>query len=249
MIPRAYGVALALPAVFAALVMVTSAANGYRGRGPTILSEREVRVAPRTRDRSVAELWLEWTEPGGMPGAWITPASLAALGFDVSVEVSDPRADGHYRRQLSRRAFVAFELNGPAWEAAVADRAATAPEPPPEPAGRNRILPDIRSYGSRLVPVAVDVDAAALAQRYSDARTHLITAGVVRIARFERAGGLPYLGGMLANINPRRIQVPAAHAASLPVRSTVEGLAESGYTVSVMYGSRWEPWVVGIERP
>jgi hypothetical protein len=129
----------------------------------------------------------------------------------------------------------------------VAERLAMAPEPAPGPPPRGG-MQDIRAYGSRLVPIAVAADAAALAQRYPDPLTHLITAAVVRIVRFERAGGSPYLGGTLANINPRRIQVPAAHAAALPVRGLAERTGESRYTVSLMYGRRWEPWVVGVGR-
>jgi hypothetical protein len=231
---------------FAAAVLAASAANGRAARGPTILSEREATVTPRTSDRAVAEVWLGWTEPAGAPGAWMTRDVLAGLGFDVSVDPADPRAGEHYRRQLSRRAFAAFELDGPAWAAVLAQREAAPPVSAVGARGIDAAAEDGLRFASRLVPVAVATDAEPLAERYPDPRTHLIAAAIVRISRFETPGRAPYVGGMLQNIDPRRIQVPSTHAAALPMDARVD-MRQSRYRLSLMYGARWEPWVVAVD--
>jgi hypothetical protein len=241
-IPPLHIAALALPVVFALTVLASTAANGRAARGPTVLTDRDVLLSVRNDDRAIAEVFLGWSEPAGLPGAWVSPDSLRSLGFDVSVDPSDPGAATSDRRPLSRRAFVAFEIDGPAWRAILAERG--SPEPPP----------DIASGGARmsgptprLVPVDVDLDADVLAARYQNPQTHLIAAAVIAVRRFERPGGAPYLGGVVLNLDPRRIQVPVEHSASLPVRRIIESPA-SAFTVSLMYGRRWEPWVVDVSR-
>jgi hypothetical protein len=240
MIPRAYAVPFVLPVLFAAAVLAASAVNGRSARGPIVLTEREATLSPRSADRSVAEVWLGWTEPAGRSGEWLTRDALAALGFDVSVEAADARAESHYRRQLSRRAFAAFELNGPAWQAVLADRERL------QRAGQPVPVEGLGGIGSRLVPVAVDRDAAVLALQYPDPRTHLITAATIRVVRFVVPDGAPYVGGTLVNIDPRRIQIPSAHASNLPRREQGEDPQRRPYTISLMYGSRWEPWAAAV---
>jgi hypothetical protein len=246
MIPRVYLLSFVWPIVFAITVLAASAANGRTARGPTILSEREATMTPRTSDRAIAEVWIGWTEPAGRPGTWIAPDALEALGFDVSVDAADARAAEHYRRQLSRRAFVAFELDGPAWAAVLAERQAAPRLSEVVPRGVDAAAEDGLRFASRLVPVAIARDADTLAERFTDPRRHLIVAATVRPVRFEPPGGAPYVGGMLQSIDPRRIQVPSAHAASLPAGARGD-VGPSRYTVSLMYGARWEPWIVGVQ--
>jgi hypothetical protein len=247
MIPRAYLLAVVWPVAFMLTVLAAWAANGRSARGPTVLTEREAPVRPRTSDRAIAEVWLGWTEPAGAPGAWMTRDDLTALGFDVSVDPGDPRAEEHYRRQLSRRAFVAFELDGPAWAAVLAQRQAAPPVSDVLPRGVDAIAEDGLRFASRLVPVAIAPDARTLAERFTNPRTHLVTAAVVRVARFDPplTGGTSYIGGMLRTIDPARIQVPSSLAASLPMSARAD-VRQSRYTVSLMYGARWEPWVMGV---
>jgi len=241
MIPRVYVIPFVLPAIFAAIVLAATAANGRSGRGPTMLTEREAGLTPRTRDRSIAEVWLGWSEPAERSGAWLTRDALEALGFDLSVDASDQRAESHYRRQLARRAFVAFELDGPAWQAVLAESNRD------EAVAERGAMAGPRVNGSRLVPVAVDRDADALAQRYPDARTHLIAAATLRVVRFELPAGAPYIGGRLLNLDPQRIQIRAELAAELPLWTP--GTRErTPYAISLMYGSRWEPWVTEVGR-
>lgn len=241
MIPRAYLLAFALPIVFAVMVLGASAANGRSARGPTVVSEREATLGARSSDRSIAEVWLGWTEPAGRPATWMTRDVLDGLGFEFDVAPADPEAAPYYQRQLSRRAFVAFELDGPAWQAVLDERVRA------QGSGERAPVDGRRTNGSRLVPVAVDRVADVLAQRFPNPGTHLIAAATVRVALFRPPNGTPYVGGMLVNIDPRRIQIPAERAASLPRRSPEENPQSTPFRISLMYGARWEPWVVDVE--
>jgi hypothetical protein len=238
--PRALVAAFVLPVVFTALVLVSTMANRRDGRGPTVLTARELVIGERNDDQTIADVWLAWTEPAGLPGAWVTRDALAAVGFDVSVDPASGEAADFYRRQLMRRAFVAFELDGPAWQAVVADRRRNEPAVAQE--DRDRLL----STASRLVPVAIGPDAATLVARYPDPRTHLISAATVGIMRTDPVGEPAYLAGMVMNVDPRRIQVPAALAGNLPSRRFDAELQP--FSVSLMYGSRWEPWIASVDR-
>lgn len=238
---RAQAAALALPVLFAAVVLASAAANRRDARGPTILTEREVSLGFRSDDRSVPELWLSWSEPAGPFGAWLTRDALGALGFDVSVDAGDPQAEVHYARQLARRAFVAFEFDGPAWQAVLDDRART------EPPGAPLTADDFRRSGSRLVPVDVALDPAVLVRRYPDPQRHLITAAAIGVRRYETAGGAPYVGSALIDVDPRRIQVPVDQAADLPP-GRIDERERPRFRVSLMYGRRWEPWVADVSR-
>lgn len=242
MIPRLHIAAFALPVAFALAVLAATAANRSEGRGPTVLTDRDVLGGIRSDDKSIAEIFLGWSEPAGVPGVWIKPETLRSLGFDLSVDPSAPEAPIRYRRPLSRRAFVAFEIDGPAWQAVVAERGNPTPGP-----GLAPFSGGARLDGPRVVPVDVDLDADALAARYPNPQTHLIAAAVIGARRFEYPGRGPYIGGVIMNLDPRRIQVSSDLASNLPMRRITDSQAFA-YSVSLMYGRRWEPWVAEVSR-
>jgi hypothetical protein len=92
--------------------------------------------------------------------------------------------------------------------------------------------------------VAVTRDAAALVKQFPDPRTHLIARAYVGIGRFQMSAETAYVGGILASVEPRRIQVPPELAARLPRQDRTRAMAP--FNVSLMYGSRWEPWVANL---
>jgi hypothetical protein len=166
------------------------------------------------------------------------PDLLRDLGFDVSVDPAAADAGEHYRRVLPRAAFVAFELAGPAWQALLAAREREAgPDGPPRPG-------DPRSTGSRLVPVDAAREAATLATRYPNARTHLIAAATIGMRRHTEPGVEPYLAGWVMTVDPREMHVPRELAARLPPRDRRD--EQPSFTVEIDYGRRFEPWVVGV---
>jgi hypothetical protein len=235
----------AIALLLAAPILITVAAVGRAqvnradGRSPIVLTQREVRLTPRDDDSSAAVLSLAWTE-GDQRTTWATRDKLRELGFDVSVHPDDLGAEAHYARQLQRDVFVAFELNGPAWQNVLAARERSEVAGQPVPAD------GLRGAGSRLVAVDADRDGAALAARYPNAATHLITRAVMRPSRVKPPSEPAYLYGTIVNILPRSIYVPEPWASQLPRRQFEAN--QAGYTVSVRYGRSWEPWVVRVER-
>jgi hypothetical protein len=226
---------VALPIVYTAAALAFVALNRRGGREPIVLSSREVLLSLRNDDDSAARISLIWHRGPFEGDTWFGREKLRELGFDVSVDPQSPDAERHYRLALPRRAFVAFELDGPAWQAWLAEQ---------ERQDASAALRDeFRRTWSRLVPVDAARDADALMARYSDARTHLIAAAVVQLSRIAPPRETPFLSGIVANIDPVRIRVPRDLASRFPPQ---ESRAALGYSVSLRYGRRWEPFVVDV---
>src|SRR5262249_19090429 len=107
--------ALVLPPLVAAAVFTEVAVNRVDSVGPIGLSERELSLLPRSGDNSVATMVLQWQQRTSRNGGFDC-VKLQALGMDCAVSPTSSDAPRHYGRMLPRRAFVAFELSGPAWE-------------------------------------------------------------------------------------------------------------------------------------
>jgi hypothetical protein len=242
-------VASAVPPVVTAVVLVLAALNRAGALEPLVLSERELSLRPRSDDNSVATMDLQWQQQVSRDG-WFDCVKLEALGLDCGVEPGDVDAARHYGRLLPRRAFVAFEMGGPAWEKLMAERArdmeAGARQGTPV---RARAADDFREHSSRLVAVDADLDAATLRQRHPDPTRHLITAAVVRAVLMAPLGELPYITGMVERVDPGALYVPTELATQLPAaRRAFDPGQRPRYRVSVRYGRRLEPWIVAIGR-
>ena len=227
---------LAFPIVYTAAALALVALNGSGGREPIVLSSREALLAFRNDDDSAARVSLIWHRGPFERDTWFGREKLRELGFDVSVDPQSPDAERHYRLALPRQAFVAFELDGPAWQAWLAEQER-------EDASA-ALREEFRRTWSRLVPVDAARDADALIARYSDARTHMIAAAVVRLSRIAPPLETPFLSGIVANIDPVRIHVPRELAIRFPPQDSRAAL---GYSVSVRSGRRWEPFDVGVQ--
>src|SRR6202035_290539 len=169
--------ALAL-VVLANAVVLTGVARNRSGTDARVeLTERECPLVKSLKDDDDSGMALELTAhwPNGLsedgsPG--IDRETLRALGFDVSMPLNSPRADGFYRRALPRDAFVVLEMEGPAWRRWLveqqqhADLAATQ--------SQALDLDWERRMGTRLFYVAAGRDPEALRQRYPDRAHYLI---------------------------------------------------------------------------
>lgn len=149
---------------------------------------------------------------------WIGRDAVEALGFDMSMEAASPEAARHYGRMLPKQAWAALELEGPAFDA----------------------LPHAaRVEGSRLVPVDLARDPETLVDRYPDAGRHLITAAVVRVFWRDPPGEPPYVTAGIDAIAPSRLHIP---------RDLARTITGERHRVSVVYGRRFEPWIVAASR-
>ena len=158
---RAFAIALLLPIWVTGATLASVSRNRSGGRDPIVLSEREVFVSPRSDDNTTATLWLAWQPSAGMNARMAARAAEAAGDPAASGDRVPSSSSRMEDRSLPRQAFIALELNGPAFRALPVERE--------------------RERTSRLVAIDIDPDARVLAQRYPNARTHLISAGVVRV--------------------------------------------------------------------
>src|SRR5262245_6589082 len=130
---------------------------------------------------------------------WLTTDKLAALGFDVSAPaVVESRT--FYDHQRPRRAFVALEFDGPAWQDFVRDlhrRQATRARQLEEVRRGERDASAVTERAdlsdakreqstSRLVPIDASIDPAALRRAYPDRRMYIVAPATIRILMDER---------------------------------------------------------------
>ena len=119
----------------AAIIVVANAlalAHAFRNRhvatpeAKVTLTQRELRYLNHSAtDDSGVTLQLAWMDPNNSPWAdlvenpaiWLDQPRLERLGFDCSVNPSNPDAERYYQRQQPRQVFIALEYEGAAWRA------------------------------------------------------------------------------------------------------------------------------------
>jgi len=223
--------AFLLPLLVTGVTLADAAVNRRAHRGPMLLSSREAWAAPTSDDNSARYVYLQYQHYwSGEP--WLRIDELAALGFDTSVDPASPDAGRFYGRALSREAYVALELDGPAWQQWATEQAQTT--------ARWMKREDIsrqREQASRLVAVDAALDAGTLRARYPDPRTHLITRAAIRVHVRTPERERPRLEGVVEQIRPNSLYVGRDHAGRL---------VAGKYEVAVNYGSRLIPWIAAI---
>jgi hypothetical protein len=221
-----------LPLLVTTVTLAGSAWNRSSGRAPMVLTDRELPLRYASADNSSQSVWIRHQYSWGEQIAWLNADKLASLGFDTSVDPTSPDADAHYRRALRRVAYIALELDGPAWQAWASDYERNLRQWTPDADARKQV-----AASSRLVPVDAHVDAATLEARYPNARTHLITRGIVRILIYTPKDSRARLSGSV-ELAPDSLYVPPEIAPQLD---------STPYRLSVRYGRRHEPWIAGVE--
>lgn len=246
-----------------AVVLIGVAYNrSGQPRATLELSERELALPNRygaMKEDSGLSLHLQWRDnamympvPIGF-GAdfvpWFDKAKLAELGFDVSESAQDEHAARHYGRSLPRKAYIAFEFNGPAYQAILKNsrenldkaRALLAKDPGNKVLinqvtfARNA-LDDARHLRSRLVAIDAGLNAEGLRRRYPDRASYLILPGTVSITVLDKE-----LRGVITGVGGSRINVPLADR---QVVAPAAGEKQATYTVRVAFGKRFEPWIL-----
>lgn len=204
--------------VFANAAALTHAARN-RQSAPTALitlTHRELHYLPQHDDSGVA-LHLRYTH---------APLPLDCCGFDTSVNPTAPLAWRHYHRQSPRSAYVAFQLDGPAFQSALAELQKL--DPNLDPAQR-----------SRLTPIDAAPNPETLLNRYAHRTGVLILPAILAI----RGGASPntkptvYIRHL-----PDLIHVPLPSSAQL--RNT-----SPPYRVTLRYGRFLEPSIVEVQTP
>jgi hypothetical protein len=252
---RWLGLAASLGLVILVNVLLLTGVARNRSGPPAArveLTERECPLSPREDDDEDTGLsfGLTWRAPDqdllteGTP-SWLTRDTLRSLGFDVSVAVTDSRAQRFYRHALPRDAFVVLEMDGFAWKSWIAAREAVLRRKTPEDYELQRMDRE-RRMGTRLVAVAVGRDAEALRGNYPDRSRFLILPAKVDPYWYQPAPSAP---GLNARVSLRNDDIYAP----LPFRPLLERFQPSygsvpepdapRYRVTLAVGSRYEPWV------
>lgn len=286
---RRAALVLAAAIVIAAnALLLGSAARNRAGEPETTieLSERELRLPPPDTERTFASLRLDWNGELAFrerDAGFFDRQKLAAVGFQTRLSADDAGADGYYGWQPSREAWVVLELDGPAaarWrerrrhalEATL--RKLGGPEEGRVDEARRAATEACQSElasRSRLFPIDVGTDAAALRVLHPDRTRHLIVRAIVRAERFSpwdpetRTHGPAFVRGRIERLLVEEIQVPREKRAHLDELLTRDRKAEraspsgagaeerlSGdaprYGVVLRYGGRHTPWVEEV-RP
>jgi len=198
--------------------------------------------------------WMDisWEAFGQEQGPrWANPDILRELGFDTSVPPSDPRAIEFYNRQRPRRAFVALEYDGPAWQTHVKDTARQARE---QGSGAQARLPLHTHDGeTRLIVVDAGSAVARLRRRHPDRHSVMIVPAVVRITLELAARANGDQPARPARLSAAVQQIPASIHVPEPLsdlfRRWQRNPSQIKYRVRLLYGAENEPWVAAVETP
>jgi len=202
------------------------------------------RIAPARQNDSDPEYYAgKWGAP-----AWLGKAKLAELGFDVARLVSTPENHRHYREALPGEALLVLELNDKTYQQELkhakdyAEQArALQVANPKSDEFKRRAESAEKSYqrelnnNSRLFVVDAGVDMQKLRAAYPDRTRYAIVHGLVRPDIVYGKGGK--IGGHIDELHAEHINVP------FNFRQVFEKVAP--YEVTVAFGKRLEPWIVG----
>ena len=180
-----------------------------------VLTEREVRLAwngLRIRPRRI-RLRLQWQPRRVAQDArlWLTDLKLREIGFTTGVPAGAPEAELFYGRSLPRLAWVAFELNGPAWRL-IEQRIEMSR--PPDLAEPTRAF-ERPLERSRLVPIDAAVTPEPLRRSYADAPV-IVMPAVIRMRYFSNEKEGPSVWGEVDALVSPEISIPAHLRGHLP---------------------------------
>lgn len=229
----------------------------------------------RDRENSGLVLALRWRTPGqdvdsragmhagddnaGGAHTWLNETKLKTLGFDTRLR---RRADGRPDIDRPREVLLVLEWNGPAYqqslererERASHEEALRAAHPDNEEmarranAAKTRLAREENEF-SRLFVVDAGLDAMQLRSAYPDRSRYAIVRGEVRPHGVITDKAMPALAGYVSGIYAERINVPLAFQPAFApgAASQQQGKAARAAPgeITVAFGRRLEPWIVG----
>jgi hypothetical protein len=203
--------------------------------------DSSVRVALRAE---IAPNWHNWRDR----------EVLAQLGFSCGTHADVATTDAC---GLPRRAFVALEYEGPAWEALVARRTRERDEQlaavqtgTPSANSLAQYLEHSIKYGTRLIVIDASLDAAALRRAHPDRRV-IILPGVARAWLSRDFGNVPAATTLTGTIDPLTMTLIASPGDRDRVRAiptnTYGYNGPPRYSVALNVGRHHEPWIEQVK--
>ncbi len=210
------------------------------------------RVLPRDFRRERLHLY---NDSGGGAPAWLDAPKLASLGFRTKGSIDRLEASGNstYRRQLPRDVLVVLELDGPAYQEALARAAQVAKDVEAKNELGNgqkdaRAIMDGESrLSSRLFAVDAGLDRDALRRKFPDRTKYAIVRGQIRPIWSQR--GKPG-GGVIDSLSAERVNVPlnmrGALAGVTPMNDGLHTAEGTRFEGRLAFGQRLEPWLIAL---
>jgi len=274
------GVALILATNVVALAGVAHNRSG-EPESNLKLSQRELSLpyyAINEHDNSGISLSLRWRTlnadsdtpygfgmhyPGwrGATSTLLDQAKLAALGFDVSKPVDAAEGRLHYNKLLSKEVLLVLELDGAAYQSALAHAKVAAEHEqslfaadPGNPklnehakTANERYLQEAQE-NSRLFVIDAGLDNTALRAKYADRTRYLIVRGQVR-PQLNEIDHKPHLSGYISRLSIDEVNVPLSFRPLFePMLRESDRRTQSTqhYEVTLAYGKRFEPWISAV---
>jgi hypothetical protein len=174
------------------------------------VTERELRLNWMREGNSHRYVTFNWTN---LHPDWLGQDKLASLGFDVSSPSVHPRL-------VVRPAYVAFEMDGPAWQKWEGSR--------------------MHEETPRLVAIDVDRDPVRLRGRNPDRTKVLILRATVRAHPCGRS-----LCGSVTSLLSQNISVPPGMMEGI---GPVWPAGAPRFAMRIAVGRNYEPYIAGFRR-
>ena len=186
---------------------------------------------------------------------WLNEAKMIALGFDSVADQLPADGGSRVARQLPRDVLLVLELDGSAYQAALA-QAVKYNRGTEEDL---KLLADEQTNNSRLFVIDAgltsDASATALRTRYADRSRYAIVQGQIHPA-WWLAAGVNKISGTVSKINVDNLHVPLEMRAALDSKfaGAVASYEQSvktkrvRYEAVVAFGQRLEPWITAATR-
>ena len=225
------------------------------------LSERELSAPMRrysNKENSGLALSLNWrvlpraahgvNRPSwgyGESPDWLDRDKIVALGFERSVLGQFPDAPSRVRQPLPRDVLLVLELDGAAYQAALAQAAQSMAAASAESKARaGDALKREQGESSRLFVVDAGLNLATLRAQYPDRSRYAIVHGQVRVNwAMDKNRAVPI--AFVSGVDPDSLHVPVGwrHVFDGAPAVARAGQASAHYAVEVKFGKRLEPWI------
>ena len=195
------------------------------------------------------------------PNDWFDQSKLEELGFVLPYPLEAPQTFRRFNhRSLPREAYVVLEYEGDAWDAfrqgcedeieKIRRDAQTEIISRERAKNRIREKQDQLKTSTRLFDVDMGLDPDELRERYPDRSRYIITPSHYNITldtiwnEDTREFHTVAVRGFIRQSSVSRIHVPRRFQDILKQKQA-DG---SGYSVTINYGKRYEPWIESIEE-
>jgi hypothetical protein len=194
---------------------------------------------------------------------WFDREKLAELGYGVSSPLANEQGRQAYKKMRNREALLVLEYNGATYQTALAsaqqnmlEKQQQLERDPHSEIYKNQLksarqmLEREQTWNSRLFVIDVGSDEEALRKKYADSSRYIIATGKVGIAISAVKDRQWEVIGTIRSLSIKEITVPWKYRSlfeSILDRPRVTRLLQQAprYQVSIAYGKRLEPWLVG----